>query len=264
MTWTRFGCALCAALALHVPAASAQYYQVTPPDRRAMHLMLSKPFVGDNYGALTSTVEAALVEPLRPGLALTIRTGFTHATAGKTSTSTTIAHPVVGVSWKRSGLPPGEVALGVPVGTETGDDDYATDVAVLSDLDRRERYRQGRWSVAATVAPRTATQNGGSVGGRLGTVVILPNGDRGTDLETRYGAFLRFRPAPGWEFGGEFHGSARLTGPAAGFEERSQHSMTLFLAPIRLKGTPELLLRVPLDGATKDYVDGVLSLRISF
>jgi hypothetical protein len=257
------GAALALVASLWPGGLSGQYYRILPTHRPGVMLEVEKPFAGENYGALTSVVEARVSWPLTGSIAVTGRVGAAYATAGRSS-STTLANPAVGVTVEGPGLTEAEFVVGIPLRVESGDDDYATDVAILSDLGRRDRYTLPRWTTAVTTLVRRPLGGRGVIGGRLGGLLLLPRSGRDTDLDVRYGFFLRVRRASRLDAGVEFHGTARCTGPAESFAERSSHSVTFLLSPVTLPGGPEFLFHLPVDDGVREYVRGMLGVRLTF
>lgn len=255
---------LCVSFLLSPGPLAGQYYRLIPTHHPAVSLELAKPFMGENYGTLTSVLEARVSLPLLERAAITGQVAVAHATAGMRSSSTTIASPAVGITVEGPGLVEAEVVVGLPLRWERGDDDYATDVAILSDRDRRERFTRPRWTAAVTGIARRALGPQGVTGLRLGGLVLFPRAGSSTDLDVRYGLFLRLRYAASLDVGTEFHGTARATGPAASFGERSSHTVTFLVSPVRLPGSPEVLLHLPVDGGVEEYVQAMIGVRMTF
>ncbi|MGD2069328.1 MAG: hypothetical protein PVI57_11695 [Gemmatimonadota bacterium] len=255
---------LCLSSFLSPGPLAGQYYRLIPTHHPSVALELAKPFMGGNYGTLTSVLEARVSLPLAERAALTGQVAVAHATAGRRSSSTTIARPALGVTVEGPSLLEAELVVGLPLRWEKGDDDYATDVAILSDRDRRERFTRPRWTAAVTGVARRPLGTQGVIGLRVGGLVLFPRAGSTTDLDVRYGLFVRLRPAASFDVGTEFHGTARATGPAASFEQRSSHTITFLLSPTRLPGAPELLLHLPIDAGVEEYVQGMIGLRLSF
>jgi len=252
------GGALVAIGAAHPHRAAGQ---VVGGGASAVELSLGKPLMGENYDPLTGGlgVEARLARGLRSGF---IFYGvFVRSNAGQAK-SAVLGNPTVGM-WMRRGGVPLEVEVSLPLMQEWGDDNFATDVARLSDLQYRERYLPGRWALSAAMTPQWVSGDGSSGGIYLGGIAVLPHADYALDVRARYEAWFRLRFPAHVQGGARFAGTVRLSGDG-GLDQRTQQSLALFLALPTVRGYPELSFRFPVDIDLQDYVTGVVGVRVRF
>ena len=226
-----------------------------------VEVTVAKPLMGPNYDALTGMlgVEARLARG--PASGLILHGVMIHSTSGR-ATSTTLANPTVGM-WMRPGGIPLEVEVSVPLMRELGDDDFATDVARLSDQQHRERYVRDRWAVSAAWTPSLVFRDGSSGGAYLGSIALLPHADRDLDLRARYEAWVNLRFSPRLHGGARLAGTLRVNG-SGGFDQRTQQDLSMLLTFPSMPGFPELSFRLPVDIDLQDYVTGVVALRLRF
>ncbi|MGD8318959.1 MAG: hypothetical protein PVJ02_00845 [Gemmatimonadota bacterium] len=252
------------ALSLAAPASAlAQVSPLPPPDRRSLEVEVSKPLLSQ-YRLLTSITTVRVAWPVREGMVLSVRAGLAYATAGTRTSSTTVGNPSVALAFRTPIHVPAEVALTLPLQSEHGDDDYATEVAYLSDPEHRERFLDNVWSVSVALHPQVQLRQGGSGGFRLEAFYLGRRGGGSSYAYARYGAYFRIPPARRFEFGGELHGYARVTGPAASFGDRSVHTLTVFAGPRHPGKVPDILLHFPVDLGFRDYIGTTVGLRWTF
>ena len=253
---------LLACLVLAAPSVRAQEApRAGAAARRAFELALSRPLMGDNYDLVSGLVDAQARVPRWPGGGWIVRAGFAYATAGR-ARSLTVANPAVGV-WAHPRGVPVELLVSLPLARELGDDDFATDMALLSDLVHRERYLPGRWGVSLAFAPHVTFRDG-SVGDlSVGAIALAPHDGSGTDVRARLEVALGLGFSRALQAGGRVAGTVRLTG-AGGFDARTQQDLAVFLRLVHVRGRPELSFRLPIDIDLQDYVTGVAGLRLTF
>ncbi len=229
--------------------------------RPALEVGVSRPLMGENYDLVSGLLEAGVRVPRWTGGGWIVQAGLAYSTAGRTR-SLTLANPAVG-AWAHVKGAPFELLVSLPLGRELGDDDFATDMALLSDLAHRERYLPGRWGVSLAFAPHVTFRDG-SVGDlRVGAIALAAHRGSDADVRARYEAALGLGFSRAVQAGGRLAGTVRLTG-GGGFDQRTQQDLALFLRLVHVPGRPELSFRLPIDIDLQDYVTGVAGLRMTF
>lgn len=252
------------ALTLVVPVrARSQVSPLPLPDRRSLEVEISKPLL-PQYRLFTSVTTVRAGFPVRDGMVLSVRAGVAYATAGTRTSSTTLGNPTVALAFRTPIHIPVELSVTLPLQSEHGDDDYATEVAYLADPEHRERFLADLWSMSASLQPQIQLRGGGSAGARLEGFYVGSRGGGSSYAYARYGAYFRVQPARRFQFGGELHGYARVTGPAASFADRSVHTLSVFAGPPRPGRFPDILLHFPVDLDFRDYIGTTVGLRWRF
>jgi len=228
---------------------------------RMLAIALSRPLMGENYDLVSGLLDVDARIPRWRGGGWIVHAGLAYSTAGRTR-SALVENPAVGV-WMHAAGVPLELLLSVPLGRELGSDDFATDMAYLSDLTYRERYLPGRWAASLAFAPHVTFRDGSVGDAHVGAVAVAPHGDLGTDVRARYGVGVGLGFSRTMQAGARFVGTLRLTG-SGGLDDRTRQDLTGFLRLVRVRGRPELSFRLPLDIDLQDYVTGVVGLRLSF
>jgi hypothetical protein len=235
--------------------------QAGPSPGRTLDVALSRPLMGENYDLVSGLLEVDARLPRWTGGGWIVHAGLAYSSAGHTR-SALIENPALGV-WTHAAGVPIELLLSVPLGRELGSDDFATDMAYLSNLAWRERFLPGRWGASLAFAPHVTFRDGSVGDAHLGAVAVAPHGDQGTDVRARYGVGVALGFSRSIQAGARFVGTVRLTG-SGGLDDRAQQDLTGFLRLVRVRGRPELSFRLPLDIDLQDYVLGVVGLRLSF
>ena len=264
--WRRPGALVRGGVACLVVASAASAQTPAAPGgaggaRPALEVGLSRPLMGGNYDLVSGLVDVGVRMPRWTGAGWIAQAGLAYSTAGRTR-SLTVANPAVGV-WAHVKGAPFELLASLPLGRELGDDDFATDMALLSDLAHRERYLPGRWGLSLAFAPHVTFRDG-SVGDlRVGAIALAAHGGSDADVRARYEAALGLGFSRAVQAGGRLAGTVRLTGDG-GFDQRTQQDLALFLRLVHVPGRPELSFRLPIDIDLQDYVTGVAGLRMTF
>jgi len=217
--------------------------------------------MGENYDPVSGLFALEVRVPQGGERGWIARGGLAYATAGRTR-SATLANPAVG-GWTRLAGVPVEMLVSLPLSREMGDDDFATDMAILSDVVHRERYLTGRWGVSVAAVPHIVFRDGSVADLELGAVALTPHGGSDTDVRARFRAEIGLGFTRAVQAGGRVAGTLRLTG-TGGFDQRAQQDLALFLRLVHVRGRPELSFRLPIDIDLQDYVTGVVGLRVSF
>lgn len=254
--------AVAAALAgtLTGPAASSAR-QLPPRSRPAFRVAVSKPLMGENYDAVSGTLDVEARIPRWRDGGIILQGSMAYSTSGL-ARSTTLGNPALGV-WGRPLGVPVELQVTLPLRREGGDDDFATDLAYLSDPIHRERWIAGRWGASVAYVPDIVFRDGSSADLRLGAVALAPKGEVDGDVRARVVAGLGLRFSPSVQAGGRFSGTFRMTG-SGGFDQRTQNDLAVFVRLPWTPGRPELSFRLPIDIDLQDYVSGVIALRMAF
>lgn len=237
-------------------------------ERPLVQIELAKPFFedqspsGSGFGFATSILDATVVIPTG-GPILFARLGVAYATLEGTDASTTISNPRLGVLFTGEGTTHGELHVDLPFANEIGNDDYATGVAITSDIERLERFNPEAWSVGGSITPEKRLESGSILGARVGAKVWLPTEDgEDTELFAVYSSFATFALGEA-DLGGELSGIAILTEGDLDFGERTLFLATLSLGLPGVRGSPEVFVRLPLDEDTRTGgVDAVVGLRV--
>lgn len=249
------------ALALLVAPSFAAGQLLAPGTRPEVSVTVGKPLMGENYDAFSGLFWGEVRLPHWPTAGIIVRGGFAYSTSGL-ARSTTLANPAVGF-WARPGGIPVEGMVSLPLRKEMGDDDFATDLALLSDPIHRERYASGGLGITAAVAPHIVFRDGSTGDLKLGLVAITSHGSVDTDVRARYEAGLALGFSRSVQAGGRFAGTMRMTG-SGGFDQRVQHELQFFLRLTHAPGFPEISFRLPIDIDLQDYVTGVVGLQVRF
>lgn len=233
----------------------------SPTRAPSLLVALSKPLMGENYDRVSGLLDVEARIPRRVGSAWLARAGLAYATSGS-ARSTTLANPAVGATVRPAGVPL-ELMISIPLARELGDDDFATDMALLSDVVHRERYLEGRWGMSVAVVPHVVFRDGSVADLDLGAVVLPAHGASATDVRARFGASMGLGFTRAVQAGGRFTGTLRLTGRGS-FDQRAQQDLAVLLRFVRVRGQPEVSFRLPIDIDLQDYVVGVVGLRVGF
>jgi hypothetical protein len=247
------------ALGLAFPPVLAGQLPETP--RPSLEVVATKPLMGENYDRVSGLLALEVRVPRSADGGWILRGGLAYSTAGRTR-SATLANPAVG-AWGHPGGVPLELLVSLPLSREMGDDDFATDMALLSDIVHRERYLVGRWGVSLAAVPHFVFRDGSVADVELGAVALPPHGASGTDVRARFGASIGLGFTRAVQAGGRFTGTLRLTGKGS-FDQRAQQDLAVLLRFVRMRGQPELSFRLPIDIDLQDYVTGVVGLRVRF
>jgi hypothetical protein len=218
-------------------------------------------FFGDGFGFTTSILDATVVVPFSPGPALFVRMGLAHATIEGAPSSSTLSNPRLGVLFGEEGATNGELHVDLPLGSEFGDDDYATGMAFLTDFERIERFLPDAWSAGGSVTAESITESDTRFGGRLGANVWVPTED-GADAEVigLFGGFVRV-PARSARIGAELSGLVIVSESGLSLGERMTSHLTLSGALPSVAASPEVYVRLPLDDDVSEALKFVLGLR---
>ncbi len=250
------------AFALAFPRVlSGQLPGPSPATRPSLEVVVSKPLMGENYDLVSGLLALEGRVPRGVDAGWIVRGGLAYSTSGRTR-SATLANPAVG-GWARPGGIPLELLISLPLSREMGADDFATDLALLSDLVHRERYLPGRWGVSLAVVPHIVFRDGSVADLELGAVALPPHGEADTDVRARFRAEIGLGFTRAVQAGGRVAGTLRLTGTGS-FDQRTQQDLAVFLRLVHVRGRPELSFRLPIDIDLQDYVTGVVGLRVRF
>jgi len=243
------------------PPLAGQQPGPSPALGPSLEVAVTKPLMGENYDLVSGLVDVKARIPWHGDVGWIVRGGLAYSTSGRTR-SATFANPAVGVRVRPGGVPL-EVLVSPPLSRELGDDDFATDMALLSDIVHRERYLVGRWGVSLAAVPHIVFRDGSVADVEVGAVALPPHGVSGTDVRARFGASIGLGFTRAVQAGGRFTGTLRLTGKGS-FDQRAQQDLAVLLRFVRLRGQPEVSFRLPVDIDLQDYVTGVFGLRVRF
>lgn len=244
--------------------ACAQVMNPLVPATSGGAVDITKPFLdGSEFGTITSIVRPTVFIGLGERSTLVARVPLVIATSEGQSSSTTLGNVDVGIDFHdENGVPRGSLSVILPTAQEFGDDDYATGVGILSDVLHAERYSSELWSAHGTLTP-TRPIDGGMIGMRIGGSVWVPKGDGDTEFLARYGAFLSHTSGSAL-FGLELEGVAIVSESDLSASERTMHEIGGSIGLALDRWTPELFVRVPIDGDVRDYVSANVGLRVTF
>jgi hypothetical protein len=254
---------LAAGLATPSPAA-CQFRDARPVDRTTVQVGLEKPLFKDTeLGFATFVVGARVLQPIRDNVTAFAGLDLAHATLDGYPSSTTVSNPRLGFVFGSTEGGYAEASVSVPLSKEFGDDDYATGVGFMTDIERVDRFIEDLLTVNAAFVPLRRLGSGATVGARVEGSVWIPTGeDADTELFARYAAFGSI-PAGALELTGEVSGLMVVTEGDLSIAERTNHSLSVGAGLRDVRVRPGLFVRIPLDGDLREEMGAVVGLRLA-
>lgn len=244
--------AVALAALLFVPGGVAsQVFDMTSagPSTRVGMEVSKTIFEEAEFDFYTSVIRGRLLTPMNDRVYFSADIGLSIA-GSEFASSTTLSNPEVGVLIAGDdGRTRGYATVVLPLAQEFGDDDFATGLGILYDIERIDRFPPDLWSVNAVATPVIDVGQNAEMHLVMGGSVVIPKEEGDAELFGRYGVSL----ARQWErfrIGAELSGYGIVSEGGLSLSERTIHQVSLKAGRSAGSG---LFVRVPLD----DELQGV-------
>jgi hypothetical protein len=221
--------------------------------------MMKPSFDDDEFGFATGVLAASARFRLSPSALLVtdlpIARGTLDRPGDTAGSSSTLGNPYVGIELQRPSGWSWATGVRIPIQREFGDDDYATGIGFLTDVNRGEAYVSKVLALSGSVRYDVRSTEGFTARFQLGPIVDVPLGDdsdmEDVELNAAYAAALGYAISR-LELSGGWVGRAILSESDLGDGGRSVDQLfgELVLGGGRVQ--PTLGVRVPLDEGLSD------------
>jgi hypothetical protein len=260
-----------ALMALAPLAAEAQLAPPVAVQRPTLQLGLARPFFAhEGLGISSAVLSARGSVPLRgPGGAFFVEAAIAHGSlegglpGSEQASSFSLSNARIGVVIGESERVQGLASVTLPTSKEWGEDDFASGIGLMTDLERIETFVEDVVTLEAGLQTLArSSRTGAGAGARAAVVVSAVTGDESDETEAlaRYGVHLDF-PVSALRVRSEVSGITSLTTEGS-FGERSLHFLTVSGALPELALAPELWVRIPLDSDIREDLRASGGIRI--